>query len=215
MRVRCPACSEEVDVPEGTRFCILCGSPLRLEVRTAPNEFCEEDRALLDKLLYNVGVLEGDVPSTESAGVIRALGNVTNVPEGYRGRVYATGSVTFAEPRPHTLALSCGTGRSSASLEAVFDGAATVRRSGEEIVVQTDVGRYALGADRLSTMQIRTVSRTPVAVVRRGDRFFALCEKPGYLRDGGSVLDSGAVYELAPLRPLGLGSSATITVGFT
>ncbi|MDO5853958.1 MAG: hypothetical protein Q4Q62_08000 [Thermoplasmata archaeon] len=181
---------------------------------TCRNHFSDEDCARIDWLIYSVGLVRsspGMSSVSPDGSVIKALGDVSNVPQDYAGSIFSTGSITFAEERVCTAVVGYASGTTDVRAPVAFRKALTIRRSGDDVVVQTDVAEYRLGP-RLTPSQARVFSRSPIVVVREAGGIYMACEREGYVFDGSDPLDPGCVYEVAPHKRYGIGTFASLTV---
>ncbi len=206
----CPVCStENVD---GSKFCLECGASLdKFRIISAKNIFSEEDSAAIDKLIYNVSQSErSETVSKSDNQTIIALGDITNVPEDYKGSIRTTGKVTFTEGSIHRVEIRYESSTTSCRKEAIFRKAFVIRRMADSILIQTDFARYCMNDSMLSPLQRRVFSRTPIVVVRENDRYYLMCEKDGdYIQGEEGPLNSNCIYQVVPLQEYRIGNFAS------
>lgn len=211
--VVCPFCSDFVPI---NNFCASCGKPIpepKSLVRCC-NNFSESDAVSLDKLLYCLGVVkasnEGGL-STSNGNIIRAIGDIENVPADFEGRIYSTGKVVFSDPKEYVAEIGYESPNTHLCVRAAYRKALVIKREGSEIVIQTDVSRYVMHG--LGDAQRKMFSRTPIIMMRDAGSMYLLCEKQGaYVFDYDHPLDLSQIYQLAPYKRYRIGNFGYFSV---
>lgn len=239
--MKCPYCGNEL--PDEARFCDQCGgnipefkpseedaqlpngfemrvpalddieSQMGLPIQTVNSLYSDADATLLDKIARAISTEQMVRTDPVSHRMIIALGDVENVPSDYEGSIRTTGRVTFSETSEYVVDLCYKSNVTNVCERAAFRKTLIIKREGEEIIMQTDLGTYTIGTDQLDQMKMRVFSRTPIAIYRAGDKLFMYCEKKGgYIRDDRGDLDPNAINEILRYKNYRIGQFVTFRI---
>ena len=193
------------------KFCMECGkerTAIIQKVKEMPTEISD----IVERINFVIENGTSDEPvSTKEESVIRALGDIKNIDPDFKGRIYATGSISFAPRQMSKLKLSFS--GDVLEDEPAYRTVIAIRREenpSRHISVYTDVGHYKL--HNIGDQDMRTVSRNLVVIVAHGNSFYVYGKdiKPGYLKIHDDPVNDNTITQLNPNELIRLGPSLTV-----
>lgn len=198
--MKCPSCNNEIEYSENMNYCPECGWDLNVKVEIHTCDFSDDEKMLIDKIKF---FLNKEIPAdgkNDGKNVIRASGDVVNVPTDASVSIVTLGNVSFAESKSHGLKVGYDT---DCCKEAAFKETAIIRRVSEDstILIKTDIATYKITNSDLDSTRMRTFSRKPIILHCHKGSVYMICDLDrDYVFDDGDPLDSGSIHRIAIMK---------------
>lgn len=209
--MRCVFCGCELE--ENMRFCMECGkerTAIIEKIKTMPEEISE----VVQRINYIIGESTIICDSTDGSGnIIRALGDIQNIDPDFKGRLYATGSISFAPKQTSKMKISFS--NRTLQDEPAYRTAIALRREENptrHIAIYTDVGNYSL--HDVGEQEMRTISRNLVIIIAHGSSFYIYGKdiKEGYVKIHDTSVKNNCITELNMNELIRIGTCLTLKV---